>query len=69
MIFFVDLTKEKKDKAAVVKQSENLSEEYDRVCKLNNKLEKEVASGDFSKKDDWTDCHLRAYIIAVCLFC
>jgi Bap31/Bap29 cytoplasmic coiled-coil domain len=51
-ILFSDLTKEKKDKAAVVKQSENLSEEYDRVCKLNNKLEKEVASGDFSKKDD-----------------
>ncbi|XP_065350633.1 B-cell receptor-associated protein 31 [Cloeon dipterum] len=47
-----ELAKEKLDKEAVLRQSENLSEEYDRVSKLNSELERKLAASEPSKKDD-----------------
>jgi hypothetical protein len=57
-ILISDLTKGKKDKAALIKESENHSKEYNRVCKLNKELEKKFANVDSSKTDGWNECHL-----------
>lgn len=43
---------EKKDKAAMKSQSDNLAKEYDRLAEEHSKLQKKIAIGSGDKKEE-----------------